>query len=184
MDAGREKQRQRLSWKTGTDPVRVFPREHHPPSRGAPSAVTLQRCSPQSHSSSSGSGWASPAHGGCSGAASTPHPTPAPSRGMQDGGISKVKAPRSLGYPPAPGREVPPASRPSPGSGRAVGTVSISRGALLEKEQKPREAINSRLLHTSASSAPASRGRGGPAARPGPSPTAKPPPRLRANISI
>lgn len=98
--------------------------------------------------------------------------------------MPEEKAPHSLGYPPAPGREVPPASRLGPGSGRAVGTVSISRGALLEKEQKPREAINSRLLHTSASSAPASRGRGGPAAWPGLSPAAKPPPRLRANISI
>lgn len=98
--------------------------------------------------------------------------------------MPEEKGPHSLGYPPAPGREVPPASRLGPGSGRAVGTVSISRGALLEKEQKPREAINSRLLHTSASSAPASRGRGGPAAGPGLSPAAKPPPRLRANISI
>lgn len=122
---------------------------------------------------------------GSSGAASTPHPTPA-SRGMQDRGMPKAKASHSSGYPLTPGREVPPAPRLGPGSGRAVGTVSISRGALLEKEQKPREAINSLLLlHTSASSAPASRGgREGPRAWPGLSPTAKPPPRLRANISI
>lgn len=89
--------------------------------------------------------------------------------------MPEAKAPHSLGYPPSPGREVPSASRLGPGSGRAVGTVSISRGALLEKEQKPREAINSHLLHTSASTAPASRGRRGPAAWPGLSPTAKPP---------
>lgn len=71
------------------------------------------------------------------------------------------------------------------GSGRAASTVSISRGALLEKEQKPREAINSRLLHTSASSAPASRGRGGgPAACPTLGPAFKPPPGVWANIPI
>lgn len=90
------------------------------------------------------------------------------------GGMPKEKASHSLGYPPAPGREVPPASRLGPGSGRAVGTVSISRGALLEKEQKPREAINSHLLHTSASSAPASRGRGVPQPGPGSAPPSNP----------
>lgn len=154
-------------------------------SQGTPSAVTLQRCSPQSHSSPSGSGWASPAHSGEQwGSFHSPsHTSISRDAGW---GTPKAKASHSSGYPLTPGREVPPAPRLGPGSGRAVGTVSISRGALLEKEQKPREAINSLLLlHTSASSAPASRGgREGPRAWPGLSPTAKPPPRLRANISI
>lgn len=51
-------------------------------------------------------------------------------------------------------------ARLGPGSGHAASAVSILRGALLEKEQKLREAINSHLLHTSASFAPASRGQG------------------------
>lgn len=81
--------------------------------------------------------------------------------------------------PPWAGRCPTPTARLGPGSGRATGAVSISRRSLLEKEQKPREAINSRLLHTSASSAPASHGRGGggPAAHPalGPAITPLPP---------
>lgn len=85
-------------------------------------------------------------------------------------------APCGRGCPPAPGWEVPPAAKPGPGSVRAAGAVSISRGALLEKEQKLREAINSRLLHTSASSAPASSSQGGgPAACPALGPAIKPP---------
>lgn len=185
LDAGREKQRKRLSWKTGTERGRAFPRDSPALPRDT------QRCHPTEMLPSEPFipfrvGMGIHQHTvGSSGAASTPHPTPA-SRGMQDRGMPKAKASHSSGYPLTPGREVPPAPRLGPGSGRAVGTVSISRGALLEKEQKPREAINSLLLlHTSASSAPASRGgREGPRAWPGLSPTAKPPPRLRANISI
>lgn len=100
-------------------------------------------------------------------------------KGCRTGGMPNATAPPGRGCPPNPGWEVPPMARLGPGSGRAAGAVSISR-SLLEKEQKPREAINSRLLHTSASSAPASQGRGGrPAARPvfGPA-TSTPPTRL------
>lgn len=120
---------------------------------------------------------------GSSGASLPPHPTPAPS---QDGAMPNPVAPCGRGCPPAPGREVPPAAKPGPGSVRAAGAVSISRGALLEKEQKLREAINSRLLHTSASSAPASSSQGGGVRQHAPrsAPPSTPPPRFWANVPI
>lgn len=180
LDAGREQQRKRLSWINGDRSC-----------QGVPEGFT---CSPEGHPALSPSSDAPlraihplrgrDGHHQHTGGAAGQLPLPIPHQpclgGCGIGRMLKAKASHRLGYPPAPGWEMPPASRLGPGSGRAVGTVSISRGALLEKEQKPREAINSRLLHTSASSAPASRGRGGP----GLSPTAKPLPRLRANISI
>lgn len=165
-DAGREEQRQQLSCKTGTDPARVLP-------RAAPALPRGTRCRPAQKAAPPspppepfipfpGSRWASPAQrGGCSRVAPPPHPTPAPSQGMQDRGIPNATASCGRGCPPSPGWEVPPVARLGPESGRAAGAVSILRGALLEKEQKLREAINSRLLHTSASSAPASHGQGG-----------------------
>lgn len=65
------------------------------------------------------------------------------------------------GYSHTQGWDVPPTARLGPERSHGAGAVSILRGALLEKEQKPREAINSLLLHTSASSTPASHGQGG-----------------------
>lgn len=118
----------------GDKPVRAFPRDSPAfpvlsPYRGS---VTLQ-----SHSSPSGSGWASPAHGRHSGAAPTPHPTPSRLQGCRIGGCPRRKHLTAWGIPPPRAGRCPPHPGWAPGAA-AQSALFLFREELYWKRNKSR----------------------------------------------